>query len=214
MRGTQRLNIAGIGKQSVVTRNLAPQACSNRGYGTLAVRIFYQVCGFFFIGLAAAGVILPILPTTPFLILASACFYRSSPQWRAWLLNLPVWGGMLRQWETHRAVHPRTKPLAILVIGTTFAIGTMLGRFSLSLLMILIPLAAIGLIVVCRLPVSSPAALIKASSSESADDPKTLQIAPCRSKLNGNRSPLTVLVPTESHFATISGPTPKDSPHS
>jgi len=70
-----------------------------------------------------------------------------------WLLGLPVWGPILRHWETHRAVYPRTKSLAILVVATTVVVSAILGQFSPPLLMVLLPLAAIGLIVIWRLPV-------------------------------------------------------------
>ncbi|WP_010582850.1 YbaN family protein [Schlesneria paludicola] len=159
----KRLNGADVRRREFIARNTVLPAGSSFPHGTLLTRIFYQVCGLFFVGLAAAGVVLPILPTTPFLILASACFYRSSPQWRTWLLGLPVWGPMLRHWETHRAVHPRTKTLAVLVVTTTVAVGAMLGQFSLPLLMLLLPLAATGLVVIWRLPVTLPTASLTAA---------------------------------------------------
>ncbi len=116
-------------------------------------RALYFSLGLVCVGLAALGALLPLLPTTPFLILASSFFVKSSPAWEAWLLRTPVWGSMLRDWNTHHAVRPRTKRLAFLVIVLSIVVSMIASQFSWPLTMLLFGLAAIGLIVVWRLPV-------------------------------------------------------------
>jgi uncharacterized membrane protein YbaN (DUF454 family) len=55
-------------------------------------------CGFVFVGLAAVGAVLPVLPTTPLLLVAAACFARSSPRFYNWLLANRVFGPLIREW--------------------------------------------------------------------------------------------------------------------
>lgn len=110
------------------------------------------VLGLFFVALAAAGVFLPVLPTTPFLILASACFVRSSPRLNAWLLRSRLFGPMLRQWQEHRRVHRRVKYGAAGVLLLAVALSAWVGQLSWPWMTLLVALALIGLVVVLRLP--------------------------------------------------------------
>ncbi|MBN8489699.1 MAG: YbaN family protein [Burkholderiales bacterium] len=58
------------------------------------------------------GIFVPLLPTTPFVLLAAGCFARGSARWEAWLLNHPRWGPIVQDWRAHRAVPLRAKQLA------------------------------------------------------------------------------------------------------
>jgi len=62
--------------------------------------------------LAVLGVILPGLPTTPFVLLAAACFAKASPRLHAWLLAHRWMGPMVRDWEVHRTLPLKVKCLA------------------------------------------------------------------------------------------------------
>jgi uncharacterized membrane protein YbaN (DUF454 family) len=77
------------------------------------MRHVYLVLGLLFIALGFAGAFLPVLPTTPFLILAAACFARSSPRLEEWLLSHPRFGSSLRAWREHGAIPSRAKLLAL-----------------------------------------------------------------------------------------------------
>ena len=71
------------------------------------VRILYLAAGFASLGLAAIGAILPVLPTTVFVILAAYCFARSSPAFEARLLNHSLFGPHILAWRERGAIRIR-----------------------------------------------------------------------------------------------------------
>ena len=77
------------------------------------MRSVYLVLGFTFVALGFVGAFLPVLPTTPFLILATTCFARSSPRLENWLLSHPRFGPTLRAWRERGAIPLRAKWLAL-----------------------------------------------------------------------------------------------------
>ena len=102
------------------------------------VRVALLGAGFVCVGLAALGVFLPLLPTTPFLLVAAACFARSSPRFYRALLGNRVFGPLIRDWREHRAVPLRAKLMAIsaivLVLGSSvlFAVSHPAPRLGLA----------------------------------------------------------------------------------
>ena len=80
-------------------------------------RPVYLALGFVFVAIGALGVVLPILPTTPFILLAAACFAQSSERWHAWLMNTKLFGPMLRNWEENRCISAGTKMFALSMIA-------------------------------------------------------------------------------------------------
>ncbi|NIM69125.1 MAG: DUF454 family protein, partial [Xanthomonadales bacterium] len=76
--------------------------------------------GFVFLGLALLGVMLPLMPTTPFVLVAAACFARSSARWHQWLLANGTFGPMIRDWERRRCIGCRVKAIAI---GSMIGVG-------------------------------------------------------------------------------------------
>ena len=115
-------------------------------------RLWLMAVGQISVGLAILGVFLPLLPTTPFLLLAAYCFLRSSPASYHWLVTHPLLGQFLSDWQLHRALRRPVKATAAFTIiclaGATWWLtpNTILLR-SFALLG-----SAVGLMVVLRLP--------------------------------------------------------------
>ena len=85
------------------------------------MRSLFLAAGFVALGLGIAGLVLPVLPTTPFMLLAAACFARSSPRFHQWLLRHRTFGPIVSEWERHRAIPYRTKIWAIVLMSATLA---------------------------------------------------------------------------------------------
>jgi uncharacterized protein len=72
--------------------------------------------GWLSFALGVIGAFLPILPTTPFLILSAYLFSKSSPRFHTWLLDLPWAGGAIKDWEKNRVIRPRAKILCTIML--------------------------------------------------------------------------------------------------
>ncbi|PRP68881.1 hypothetical protein BUE93_19225 [Chromobacterium amazonense] len=92
-----------------------------------AVRWFYLLSGVLMVGLGVIGALLPVMPTTIFLILALACFSKSSPRLEQRLLGHPRFGPGLRRWREQRIVPACAKCFAVLGMGAGF-VALLLAR--------------------------------------------------------------------------------------
>ena len=80
---------------------------------SLLKRRTYLLFGFVALSLGIIGFPMPVLPTTPFLLLAAWCFARSSERWHQWLLANKIFGPLISNWDKHRCISLRTKATAI-----------------------------------------------------------------------------------------------------
>ncbi len=108
--------------------------------------------GTLFVGLGVLGAVLPLLPTTPFLLLAAACYARSSARFYRWLLDNRFFGPSIRAWRRDRSMPVKAKRTAIVLVVVTFAITV--GFFVTGLLArVLLVLLAAGIVVILlRIP--------------------------------------------------------------
>jgi uncharacterized membrane protein YbaN (DUF454 family) len=86
-----------------------------------AVRYLWLAGGVASLALGLVGIVLPLLPTVPFVILAAYCFSKGSRRWEAWMLAHPRLGPIVHDWREHRAVPLRAKQLATLMMATSCA---------------------------------------------------------------------------------------------
>ncbi len=131
-------------------------------------RAVYLAFGWFFLGMAVLGALLPVLPTTPFLLLTSYFFVRSSRRLNAMLLESRLFGPLLADWQKHRGVRLHVKISAIAVMFLSMTASITFGHLSLRLLALLIAGCTLGLVVVVRLPVIRQEAV--------AEDPPNLRL--------------------------------------
>lgn len=114
--------------------------------------VILTIIGWLAVALGTLGVFLPLLPTTPFILLAAWCFARSSPRFHQWLLYRSWFGGYLRHWQQYRAMPHGAKSRAIAMIVVTFAISLWLVKLTWVRIMLLVILACL-LIFMWRIPV-------------------------------------------------------------
>ena len=95
------------------------------------LRMAYIGFGGMMVAIGAIGVVLPGLPTTPFLIVAVWCFARSSPRFEQYLLDHPTFGGPLRVWREKGAIPRRAKILSVSMMSVSFPIYVLTASPSL-----------------------------------------------------------------------------------
>ncbi len=79
------------------------------------------------LGLGVFGIFLPLVPTTPFVLLATGCYMRSSPRMHHWLVSSPMLGPVITTWQAKRGLTLRTK------VTTLVLVWLMLGSAALWL---------------------------------------------------------------------------------
>ena len=90
-------------------------------------KLFYITLGWSAVALGLLGVILPVLPTTPFLLVAAFAFGKGSPRARAWLIDHAHFGPSIRDWEERGAISRRAKTLAVSMMSLVFVVSLIMG---------------------------------------------------------------------------------------
>jgi len=106
--------------------------------------------GMLSLGVGLVGIILPLVPTTPLLLLAAFCFSRSSERLHNWLLSHRSFGPVIDDWRSRGAVNPQAKRMATVAIVTVFGLSLVLGAGSLILVIQAITLGCVLLFIWTR----------------------------------------------------------------
>lgn len=106
----------------------------------------WRMLGLICVALGVIGAIVPLMPTTIFLILAAACFSRSSPALERWLLAHPRFGPTITDWRRERVIPPRAKALACIgmTIGLAIVVWSSWPRLWPTLLALAVILPSAG----------------------------------------------------------------------
>ena len=114
--------------------------------------LLYVTGGWACLGLALLGVLLPVLPATPFVLLASWCFYRGSPRIHAWLHRSRTFGPMLDDWHRYRGIRRTVKHRAVVMVAATVAVSLFYASLPGWMRYVVIALVATGLYVIWTVP--------------------------------------------------------------
>lgn len=89
-------------------------------------KLLLIIAGTLSLVLGMVGLLLPVLPTTPFLILAAFCYLRSSKRMHSWLVNHKVFGTYIYNYVTYRAVAKRTKIIALIFLWSSLILSILI----------------------------------------------------------------------------------------
>ncbi|MFO0824458.1 MAG: YbaN family protein [Gemmataceae bacterium] len=121
-----------------------PQTTVHPHRATGVRRVLYVAAGLLCVGLAYLGAILPGLPTTPWVLLASYCFSKSSPRLERWLKRSPIFGKLLRDWHEHRGIRRPVKIFAVCLIVVVVTSSIVFGGLPVWVKCVIGVLASIG----------------------------------------------------------------------
>ena len=113
-------------------------------------RLIWLIVGAFALALGAIGIVLPLLPTTPFLLVAAFAFAESSERMHQWLLNHNVFGALIRDWQQHRAISRSAKIASVAAMVAVLLITALHGVPAVVLVVQALVLVPCALFVVSR----------------------------------------------------------------
>ncbi len=133
--------------------NTPKQASPLRTRKQKLFRMLLLMVGTLSLSLGAIGIFLPILPTTPFLLLAAACYLRSSEHMHKWLLNNRWFGEYIRNYQEGKGIPMKTKLLIIIFLWTAILYSAFIVIDEILIVQVALLLIALGVSIhVIRLP--------------------------------------------------------------
>ncbi len=118
-------------------------------------KTLYNIVGTLALLLGIVGIFLPLVPTTPFLLLASACYMRGSRRMHEWLLNQRHLGPYLRNFQQGRGIPLRAKITALALLWTSLTISMWFAPLPWVRILLLIPGIAVT-VYLYRMPTLEP----------------------------------------------------------
>jgi len=132
-----------------------PQRAADAGQAapqSIVKRAVFLLLAGLLLGLAALGAVLPVLPTTPFVLLASYFLLKSWPAAHDRLLRSRLFGGILRDWQEHRAVRRHVKTKSIVTVGIVVGLSIWWFGYSLPWAAAIAGMALVGIGLILKLP--------------------------------------------------------------
>ncbi len=151
-------------------------------------RYLLVVAGSVCVALGAVGALLPILPTTPFLLLAAACFMRSSDRLYGWLLRNRWFGSYIRNYREHRAISRRAKVVTLALLWLAIGYSVVAGVRNLVLRILLFVVASCVTLHLLRLRTISPEMIAGTGGGMKEDPDPDGPTQPKGSPCSGNRA--------------------------
>ncbi len=142
----------GLARLLIVVFGAALFHPARDGFGNMMTprRAAWFAFGAAALGLGVIGIVVPLLPTTPFLLLAAFAFARSSERWHAWLIGHRVFGPMIQNWRTHGAISRRAKISALIAMAVVLGISAAMHVPLLLLAIQALVLAAVAAFILSR----------------------------------------------------------------
>jgi len=116
------------------------------------MRLAFLTIGILSLALGFLGIFLPLLPTTPFILLSAYCFSKSSPRLYQWLTSNKTFGPIILEWQQHRTLPRKIKKRAVYLIIATFAVTIIFFTNKIYLQFLLLLLASILVTYIVRIP--------------------------------------------------------------
>lgn len=122
----------------------------HRNWHIMAGRLPWILTAWSCLGLGAAGALLPLLPTTPFLLLAAWAAPKGSPRLNVWLHNHPVFGPSLKAWRTGRRIPRKAKLSALVMLAVSWTVLWLLGAAQPLLILLALLFLTVGTYIYSR----------------------------------------------------------------
>ena len=122
-----------------------------RGLRQKTVRLLYIIAGTLSLIIGLVGIVLPVLPTTPFLLLSAACYYRGSERLHSWLIQSKLFGPTIRDFEEKGGMKKSTRIKALAMLWVTVLVSAFLVLDSFIHRLGVIVLAIIGTFFIFRI---------------------------------------------------------------
>lgn len=114
------------------------------------MKYLWLTFGWLFVLLGVIGVFLPLLPTTPFLLLAAICFSRGSQRLYTWLLDHAKLGPPIQEWHRHGAIATRIKTIAVIFMAASVGLSFLYQVPTYALLIQLLILSGVSIFILTR----------------------------------------------------------------